>query len=220
MFKKVLVAEDHELASISIRTTLKDLQIYLDDTDYVFHCDNALARIRKAVHSEAPYELLITDLSFEEDHHQAEITNGTDLIKAVKRLQPDIKILVFSIENRIAKARELINKLGVDAYVPKARRDAQDLKLAIAQIFEDKKYLSPNLRQEEKSHDFTDLDKAIIRLLVEGKKQKEIPDHLKEMDIKGVKLSSVEKRLHLMRTTLGYNNNIQLITYCKERNII
>jgi len=221
MFKKVLVAEDHEMMSISVCNTLKELKIDLKETDYVFHCDVALSRIKKALRDGSPYELLVTDLSFDEEtHHQPEITNGRDLIKAVKQLQPDIKVLVFSIENRITEARRLMADLGVDAHVPKARKDAQDLQLAITQLYVNKKYLSPNLKPEEKSHDFTELDKAIIRLLLEGKSQKQIPNYLEKLKFGASSLSSVEKRLNIMRTALGFNNNGQLIAHCKDRNII
>lgn len=222
MFKKVLIAEDYPSASISVRKILEeDLRIKLGDTDYVYDCDTALGRIKKALRDGEPYELLITDLSFDEEaNHTPTIDNGRDLISAAKAAQADIKVLVFSVENKASIARELVNNFGINAYVPKGRRDMQDLKEAIADIYKGKTFLSKNLRLEERTYDFTELDKAIIQLLATGKKQKEIPDCLKKMSIKDVGLSSIEKRLHQMRSALDCSNNPQLIAYCKERNII
>ena len=47
MIKKVLIAEDHQSASISIQKTLENLQV--PQVDYVFYCDDALMEIQRAV---------------------------------------------------------------------------------------------------------------------------------------------------------------------------
>lgn len=221
MFKKVLIAEDHESINISVQKTLQDLGIVHDHRNYVFYCDDALMRIKKAISDQQPYELLITDLSFEEDVPGQQITTGQELIKAARQIQPDLKILVFSVEKRTSVATALMKTLAIDAYVPKARRDSQDLKLAIEAIAKDKKYLSPNLKREDigKDYDFTTIDVAIITLLSEGKSQKEIPAYLQG---KGITygLSSVEKRLKAIKETLEFTKNEQLIAYCKDIKLI
>ncbi len=136
MFQKVLIAEDHESANISVQKTLSDLEVVHDNRNYVFYCDDALMRIQKALRENQPYELLITDLSFEEDVPGQKITTGQELIKIVKQIQPDLKILVFSIENRASVANSLMKELDIDAYVPKARRDAQERALLERSIME------------------------------------------------------------------------------------
>jgi hypothetical protein len=47
MFKKILIAEDHESSSISVQKTLEDLNI--SNADYVYYCDDALAKIQKSI---------------------------------------------------------------------------------------------------------------------------------------------------------------------------
>lgn len=221
MFKKVLIAEDHESINISVQKTLADLQIILDPTNYVFYCDDALLRIQKSLRENQPYELLITDLSFEEDVPGHKITTGKELIKAARQLQPDLKVLVFSIENRSSIATALVKELNIDAYVPKARHDAKDLKAAIEVIYKNKQYVSPNLKQkEENMHHFTDYDKVIVSLLSSGKSQKEMPDLLKQKKMEPSGLSSIEKRLNLIKTTLNISNNGQLIAHCIANKII
>lgn len=222
MFKKVLIAEDHEIANFSVQKTLTDLGIPHDPRNYVYYCDDALMRIQKGLSEDQPYELLITDLSFDDDHTEQKISKGSELIKVAKQLQPDLKILVFSIENRMAVAKSLVRELGIDAYVPKARRDAQDLKLAIEAISQNRKYLSPNLKKLPKENDyqFTPIDIAIITLLAEGRSQKEIPSSLHLKNVKPCSLSSVEKSLKNMRESLMFTKNEQLIAYCKDMGII
>ncbi len=221
MFKKVLIAEDHEIVNLSLRNALTDLNIMITNQDYVFYCDDALTRIEKALNEDNPYELIITDLSFDEEPSQQKIADGRALIKAARAIQPDLKVLVFSIENRALIANSLFKELNIDAFVPKARHDAKDLKMAIESIYKNKKYHSPNLRQKHvNAHIFTEYDKAIVSLLLEGKTQKEMPDLLKQKKLEPSGLSSIEKRINHIKTTLNISNNGQLIAHCIANKII
>jgi hypothetical protein len=53
MFKKVLIAEDQQMASISIVKTMESLGIV--QRQYTYYCDDALMHIRKALQSGEPY---------------------------------------------------------------------------------------------------------------------------------------------------------------------
>jgi len=223
MFKKVLIAEDHESANISVQKTLADLNIPFHPANFVYYCDDALNRIQKALREHEPYELLISDLSFDDDYTPQKIVRGTELIKAARAIQPDLKVLIFSIENRAKIVHSLFKNLDIDAYVPKARQDAKDLKIAIETLSKGKKYVSPNLKRttaDESYHDFSILDKGIIKALIEGKLQKEIPQHLEHLKIRPSGLSSVEKRLKLMKENLDFSTNEQLIAYCIETGVV
>ena len=221
MFKRVLIAEDHESASISVRKTLEDLGIA--SAEYTFYCDDALMHIKKNVHAEQPYDLLITDLSFEEDHRPQKLSSGMELVSAVKLIQPGLKVLVFSAENKAAVVDTLFKELGINGYVRKARHDAKDLKLAIQAIYKNKIYLSEDLKQtirQKNAYEFTDFDITIISLLSRGMLQKEIPGYLQENNIRPSGLSSIEKRLNLMKEVLDFSKNEQLVAYCKDFGII
>jgi DNA-binding NarL/FixJ family response regulator len=222
MFQKVLIAEDHEGMNYSMQVTLENLGIKHDIKNYVFYCDDALSRIRKAQSENNPYELLITDLSFNEDFPKQQIKDGAQLIKAVKEVQPKIKVLVFSSEGRLSEAQNLFESLNIDGFVPKGRGDVKDLKSAIQVIFDNKKYVSPNLKKtiNEKVYNFEQLDIAILTLLAKGVSQKMMQEHLEDMDIKPNSLSSIEKQLKKMREALEFQNNPQLIAYCIDRKII
>lgn len=221
MFKRVLIAEDHESASISVRKTLEDLGIA--SAEYTFYCDDALMHIKKNVNADQPYDLLITDLSFEEDHRPQKLSSGMELVSAVKLIQPGLKVLVFSAENKAAVVDTLFKELGINGYVRKARHDAKDLKLAIQAIYKNKIYLSEDLKQtvkQKNAYEFTDFDITIISLLSRGMLQKEIPAYLQAKNIRPSGLSSIEKRLNLMKEMLDFSKNEQLVAYCKDFGII
>lgn len=218
MFKKVLIAEDQELMNISLRNTLRELGIIQDTRDYVTYCDDALNRIKKAIQEGNPYELLITDLSFDEDlHRQQDINSGKELIRAAKALQPGLKILVFSINAQHSMASSLFNELDIDGYVPKTRGDAKDFLAAISAIYDDEKYHSPNIRydgSEKRPYQLTELDKRIVFLLSQGKSQKEVAQALEKS------LSSVEKALAHLKLALNMTTTGQLIAHCKGEKLI
>lgn len=221
MFKKVLIAEDHESANISVQKTLTDLHIL--NSSYVFYCDDALLQLKKSDEQAEPFDLLITDLSFEEDHRPQQIKDGIALIAAAKALQPRLKVLVFSSENKPAIIDVLFKELGINGYVRKARHDAKDLKKAIEAVSQGKNYLSEDLKQplkQKNAYEFTDFDITIISLLSQGKLQKDIPAYLQENNIKPSGLSSIEKRLSLMKEELSFAKNEQLVAYCKDFGII
>lgn len=221
MFEKVLIAEDHESSNISVRKALEDCGVV--NNDYVYYCDDALLRIKQALKTDTPYDLLITDLSFDEDGTPQKICNGIDLIKAVRDLQPGIKILVFSVDGKPGIVDYLFKELIINAFVRKARRDVTELKLALESVSKGHKYLSTGLRQsikESNTYDFKDYDLLLIKLLSNGMLQKDIPKYLQENGISPSGLSSIEKRLNHIRESLNFTKNEQLVAFCKDVGVI
>jgi two-component system capsular synthesis response regulator RcsB len=221
MFKRVLIAEDHESVSISVQKSLADLDIPF--SEYTYYCDDALMHIKKSLNDDQPFDLLITDLSFEEDHRPQKITGGMELISAVRQVDPSLKVLVFSAENKAALIDNLFKELGINGFVRKARHDSKELKLAIEAISLNKTYLSSDLKKtvkQKNAYEFSDFDITIISLLAQGMLQKDIPSYLQENNIKPSGLSSVEKRLNLMKEMLNFSKNEQLVAYCKDFGII
>jgi two-component system capsular synthesis response regulator RcsB len=222
MIKKVLIAEDHESANISVRKMLEEVEIR--DPDYVYYCDDALVRVQKSKERGEPYDLLITDLYFDqEDHRQEKIANGAALIDAVREVQPDLRVLVFSAEGKVAVIDALYTRSNIDGYVRKGRGDARELQVAINQIFGNERYFPRfyiDATRKENVHDFTPYDIKLISLMAGGMRQKDIPDYLKKHGIKPSGLSSLEKRLNEIRAALNFTNNEQLVAYCRGMGIV
>ncbi|MBD1365387.1 toll/interleukin-1 receptor domain-containing protein [Mucilaginibacter sp. ZT4R22] len=83
--------------------------------------------------------------------------------------------------------------------------------------------LSPepvNANDDIKGHDFTTYDLTLISLLSQGFMQKGITAVLKEKELGPAGLSSVEKRLALIREALAFSKNEQLVAYCKDKGLI
>jgi len=104
--------------------------------------------IRKALQSGEPFDLLITDFSFVEDHREQELKGGEDLITAAKAVQEDIRIVVFSAEGRPAVIRSLYQDLGINAFVQKGRRDAEELSSAVETIVKGRTYMPLEIKKK------------------------------------------------------------------------
>ncbi|MFP3832436.1 response regulator [Chryseobacterium sp. SIMBA_028] len=221
MFKKILIAEDHESSSISVQKTLEDLNI--SNVDYVSYCDDALAKVQKSIREKHLHDLLITDLEYEEDHREQNIKDGKELIRAIKEIHPSLKIIVFSAEHKSGVIDSLFKDYGINGFVRKARNDSKELKKAIASVYDNKNYLSLDLRQDVKklnSYEFTDYDIILVSLLSQGVLQKNIPTYLQNNNIKPNSLSSVEKKLNSLKEELQITSNEQLVAFCKDLGLI
>lgn len=221
MFQKVLAAEDFESASISVQKSLTDLNIA--EKKFVYYCDQALVLLKESLRDNKPFDLLITDLSFEEDFSKQNLKSGKELIVEARKLLPNLKILVFSGEKRPQIIKELFSDLRIDGYVNKGRMDGKNLKTAINTIFENKKYISSenliNLRKTD-TIELTAVEYSILKLLSEGILQKDMTEILKERSLKPNSLSSVEKTLNYLKETFAAKSNEHLIAICKDLGVL
>lgn len=221
MIDKVIIAEDHETANLSVQKTMEELRI--KQIDYAYYCDVALQKIQLATQQGTPYDLLITDLYFEDDGTFQKIGGGFDLIRAAREVQPGIIILIFSAEHRPATIDMLFKNFAVDAYVRKARNDAKELKSAIESLSKQQQYYPralANLVKQSNTYEFTEFDINIIKLLSQGYQQNEIPDYFRQRNIKPSSLSMIEKRLKQIRDELSFSKNEQLVLFCKDAGIL
>jgi len=71
LFKRVLVSEDIDSILLSVINAVKDFGI--TQIDHVKYCDDALLKIKKSIADNLPYDLFISDLSFEPDYREVTI---------------------------------------------------------------------------------------------------------------------------------------------------
>ncbi len=219
MFKKVLIAEDHEVRNLGVVNALTELQI--QHFDFVSYCDDALQKIKTASQN-TPYDLLITDLSFDKDHIKQKINSGQELISEVKKINPYLKIIAFSIEKRAKIIDDLFKIYEINGFVSKGRNDGKDLRNTIKKVFKNEIVIPQEILNSirNNSFEFSDYDTTLIELLAKGWKQTEIESHFKKNGITPDSRSSIEKRLNELRENLNAKNNIEMIVICKDIGII
>lgn len=215
MIEKVIIAEDHESGNLSVQKTMDDLGI--TKTDHAFYCDDAFNKIKLAKKAGQPYDVLITDLYFEDDGSAQTLKDGFSLIKAVREVQPDIMILVFSAENKPVKIKSLYNDYQIDGFIRKARQDVKELKAAFEALSRREQYYPIEIAQlikKSKAYEFTDFDISIIRLILEGCTQKEIASRLDKH------VNTIEKTLKKMRDEHGFSKNEQLALAFRDAGLL
>lgn len=221
MFSKVLVAEDMDDINKGIYNALVDLKV--GHIDQVQYCDDAYIKFKKAILDNDPYELLITDLSFKSDHREQQLYTGEALIKKLREESKDIKVIVYSIEDRLQKVRLLINNHHINGYVCKGRRGLVELSKAISATANGNLYLSPEVSNALNPKNDLEIDGYDILLLTKlalGLSQDEISQTFNAENISPSSLSSIEKRLNKLRIQFKANNATHLVAIVKDLGII
>jgi two-component system, NarL family, captular synthesis response regulator RcsB len=222
MFKKVLVAEDLDSISIAIIQVLEDLNI--PTIDHVKYCDDGLLKIKKALIEKEPYDLLISDLSFKSDHRNISISSGEELIEAANNVQPKLKKIVFSIEDKSYRIKSLFHDLGINAYVSKGRNSIDELRKAIEGTFRnEEKILSSDLSfsfNDKSLIEIESYDISILKLLAQGYILDNISSEFKAYSITPNGTSSIEKRINKLKIYFKANNNVHLIAIAKDFGLV
>lgn len=222
MFTKVLIADDIDVNDVLAAQILEELEV--KDVQYAKYCDEALLKIRRAHQDQIPYQLLISDLSFKADHKINKLNSGEELIQAVKQLFPDIKIIVFSIEDRAHKIKLLFDELAIDGYVLKGRNTIYDLKVAVQKAYKNESdNLSPELLhilQDKTTSEINPYDVLLIKKLSVGISQENMESVFKKEGITPNSKSSIEKHINKLKIYFKANNTTHLVAIAKDLGII
>lgn len=221
MFTKVLVSDDLGSVNQGVLSVLENLEV--PNIEQVLYCDDAYLKIKKGILDASPFDLFITDLSFIEDHREQQFSSGESLVITLKKEHPTLKIIVYSVEDRLQKVRALIQKHHADGYVCKGRKGLIELEEAIHAVYNNKIYLSDQVKEalnSKKDLEIDDYDIHLIQLLSKGFSQEDISLHLKNNQIYPNSLSTVEKRLNKLRIQFRANNAIHLVAIVKDLGLI
>jgi len=222
MFNKVLVAEDLDSISITVEQALAELSV--PEIHHAKYCDDAFLKVKKALFDEEPYDLLISDLSFKADHRETQLTSGDELIAAIKKIQPTIKTVVFSIEDKSFRIKSLFNDLGINAFVAKGRNSIPELKKAILGVFENNsKILSQELAHTLRDKSLIEIenyDILLLKSLSKGLTLDEIAVDFKNTGVIPNGSSSIEKRINKLKIFFKANNNVHLIAIAKDLGLV
>lgn len=221
MFDKVLVAEDMDAINKGVLSILSELNI--KNIEQVQYCDDAYLKIKKADKDNSPFELLITDLSFVADYRKQKYTSGEELIEVLYKENPNLKIIAYSVEDRIQKVRRLVNKYNISAYVCKGRRGLHELSDAVNSVTNNERYLSPavqNALSPKTELEIKDFDIELLNLLSKGLTQNEISLNFKKNNLAPNSLRAIEKHLNTLRTQFEANNAIHLVAIVKDLGLI
>ena len=222
MFQKVLIVDDidfNDVAAVSVLEALAVPQI-----DFAKYCDDALLKLKRGYLDHAPYDLLITDLSFKADHRTNQLTSGEALIEAVKGLFPEIKIIAFSIEDKSYRIKSLFDHLGINGFVMKGRNTMLELRKAVEAVAnQDAPYLPADLQyifQDKLVNEIDDYDIQLLDYLSKGVSQEAMESVLKQAGITPNSKSTIEKRISKLKIYFKALNTTHLVSITKDLGLI
>lgn len=159
-----ITADDHSVVTKSLSFIMQDLY-----TSATIHQINNLTDVVEKLHT-TPVDLLMLDVTFPDGSSLA-------VIPTIKKIQPDLKILIFSGHDEDIYAMRYL-QTGVNGYLHKLSTE-EEIKNAISEVINFGKYFSRNI-QDKLSNNFifkkpqnpleqlSNRELEIARLMVEG----------------------------------------------------
>lgn len=222
MFQKVITIDDLDSINIAIVQALRELRI--PRIEHVPYCDEAFLEIKKAQFDGEPFDLLISDLSFKNRYGNEKTLSGEALIHAVKKIQPQLKVLVFSIEDQHQRIKKLVESEEINGYVLKGRNSIPELKKAITSIYSNTLvYLSSAIAHQIADKfllEIENFDIELLKSLSKGFNLDEIEFHFKNKETTPCGSNSIEKRIKQLQILFKANNTVHLIAITKDLGLI
>ena len=221
MYEKVLVAEDIDSISMGVDMILKKLRI--KEIQHTSYCDDAYLKAKKAQQDGSPYQLLISDLSFKPDYREAKLSSGQELIAALKKEQPNLKVIVYSIEDHPQVIKSLWKSGLINGFVAKDRKGLEELKAAITNSYNNDAYISSQLAMlinQKNVMSLGDFEIQLMTSLANGQTQDEIERHFKANGISPSSKSSIEKRIKELKEDFQANTTAHLVSILKDLRLI
>ena len=219
---RILIADDHPLVLHGMHCALKEIGDF--DVVTTNNCDAAFELI-KSNENTTPFQILFTDLSFDNATQQTNLSGGEELIKAIRKSIIDIRIGVITGHTETNRVYNVISNLNPNAYLLKSKCDAAEVGFALQKMLNNEYYYTHEIHQKIMRRNIVQIqiDEFALQIL------KELPNHVKIANLEGVitkkdgtiiKLRSIEAKLANLRTELNANNNTDLILKAKELGII
>jgi DNA-binding NarL/FixJ family response regulator len=219
---RILIVDDHQLVIQGILCSLKEVGDF--DVMTTNNCDEAFQLIK--IHQKTnPFQLLFTDLSFDNNTENTNLDGGEELIKAIRNNEIDIKIAVITGHTETNRVYNVIRNLNPNAYLLKSKCDATEIGFAVQKMLVNDYYYTHEIHQKLMRRNIIQIqmDDVAIQIL------KELPNHPKIANLEGIitkgdgsllKLRTIETKLGNLRTDLNANNNTDLVLKAKELGII
>jgi len=204
-----LVADDHTVVRQGLSMIIKEL--YTSAT--VFQVENFISIIE--VLKKEPINVLILDINFPDG-------NSIAIIPEVKKIRPELKIMIFSAFDETVHALRFFNA-GANGYLNKLSEE-DEIKFAISTLVTEGKYISDVTKEKilnsyllgKKTNPIEHLsgrEIEIARLLVKGYGNLEISNAL---DIQKTTVSTYKKRIFEKLQIDNLAELIELFTFFNQ----
>lgn len=219
---KILVVDDHEMLLKGLVDSLK--RAGYENVQSFLNCDLAYEAVLDANQKMDPFDVVFTDLSFE-NNSKAQFKQGEDLINQLKKISKATKVAVLSGHSETNRVINVIGNQDPDAYILKHECTPEEFDGAISKMLRDQKYYSQTVHQKIMNRRIIDIqtDETALEILRQLSKQYKIANMVGLIfNKKGKELSlrSIDNRLAELRESFNAVNNIDLVMKAKELGVI
>jgi len=219
---KILLVDDHQLIIEGIQSLLKGIEnLNIETTN---SCDKALTMLKTASLDD-PFQIVFTDLSFDDTTENSVLKGGEDLIKAIKKEELDVKVGVITGHFETNRIYNVVQNLNPSAYILKGKCSVSELRFAIEKILKGETFYTHEIHQKLLKRTLIEIqmDEVALQIL------KELPNHPKISNLEGVitkedgglvKIRTIENKLAKLRVDLNANNNTDLVLKAKELGVL
>lgn len=207
---RVLIGDDHAFIREGIRETMRA------HYDVVGQAADGKALVEAA--QKLRPDLIILDISMP-------ILNGFESARKIKEVLPSVKLIFISQHLNPAYLRQAL-KLGASGYVLKSGA-TEELHIAAADVLRGKTYISPEFGADtiaglwsrsgevtNESEQLTNRQREILKLIIDGKANKEIADIL------NVSIKTVEFHRARLMAKLGVKSVAEMTKVALQQGLI
>lgn len=209
---KVLIADDHPLVREGLKKVVDQSTIDIKVVDEASDANELLDKLRKTKPS-----IVVLDIAMPGK-------SGLDVLKQIKKLYPDLPVLMLSIhpEDRFA-IRSL--RAGADGYVNKSSISDQLITAIRKIVTQKKKYISQDvaeqlanrvdLNSDEPLHEsLSDREYQIMCMIASGKDVNDIAEEL------SLSVQTVHTYRSRIKEKMGLKSNVEFTRYAMQQNLI
>lgn len=222
MINKILVVDDFDCASLATSQALKE--VFTSEIVIAKCFDEAYLKIKRGLFDQVPYELLICNLSFKGQYGDTILNSGEKFIVAIKKIQPNIKIIVFSAENKSFRIKALFDKSNINAFVCKGRNSVPELIKAVQCVFNNNIKNSlfglSNTLAERSILNIEEYDISLLKLLSLGLTLEEIGFDFRKTKTIPNGYSTIEKHVNKLKIDFGAKNTVHLVAIAKDIGLV
>ncbi len=222
---KVLIVDDVDSISISIemivQETLTNRFVYniLIARSY----QECMSKFVAAQEEGYPVDLVIMDLNLKGGSETFFYHDGELLLIDLKKINPDLKSIVYSQYDDPHLIRKVIDSTGADAYIVKGANSISDVKKAMHEIFlYGEKYFPENLLpREDPGMKLTDNQRLLISLMKQGYSIMGMSKILsKDPSFEGASVRTLQRKIKEIRTMYQIDKNEDLIPALRKLGVI
>ena len=209
----LILVDDHELFRLSLRTVIESR-----NTDIVVVGEAGTGLAFFDLLQTLTADIVLLDIALPD-------MSGIDIARRLKVERPNMKILAVSAENASSTVEEML-QIGIEGFVSKSHCKPDILANAIRSVMQGLDYFGADIAEiisriyiakkktTRVSEEFSEQEKSIIELCLQGLSAKLIADRL------NISTRTVDWHKSNMFSKLGINSTLELVQFVVKNGII